>query len=315
MRHVNLARAVGALVGSAVADALGAPFEFGPAGQFSARFPTAARPSTNEMIGGGPFDWQPGEFTDDTQMSIVLGESLIEQGGLNGADVFSRFRAWARTAKDVGNQTAAVLSDDDWQHSAKRHYERTGRAAGNGSLMRATTSALFAAGGDAASSMALAMAQSALTHGDPAAGRGAALYHGMIRAAVTGDSALDALPGLLELTPTPHRDRYRAMLMSDVALSDEPPNGTVWTCLAQAVRILRVSTSFEHAMRLACDVAGDVDTVACVTGGLAGASFGLEAIPTRWTEVVNGTVGGRIYRLDDLQDLALSLISHRPASR
>jgi ADP-ribosyl-[dinitrogen reductase] hydrolase len=304
-------RAIGALVGSAVGDALGAPFEFGPPGQFSARFSTS-RGAVNEMIGGGGCGWAPGEFTDDTQMAIVLGESLAEHGELNGADVFARFRAWATTAKDVGSQTRAVLRDGDWQRSAAKHFERTGRAAGNGSLMRATSSALFAAGRDAVSSMALAMAQSALTHGDPAAGCGAALYHGMVRAAVTGESALDALPDLLARVPTPHRERYRSMLMSDSQIAGELPNSTVWTCLAEAVRVLRRSKSFEDAMRLACDVAGDVDTVACVAGGLAGATFGIQAIPTRWTSVLHGTVERRVYRVGDVESLALKLVSGRP---
>jgi hypothetical protein len=62
--------------------------------------------------------------------------------------------------------------------------------------MRATTSALFAVGGDLASSLALALAQSALIQADPAAGWGTARYHGLIYAAVRGEPALEALPGL-----------------------------------------------------------------------------------------------------------------------
>src|SRR5579864_1062386 len=179
MTVVSRDRAIGALVGSAVGDALGAPFEFGPARQFSLRFPASRPgPDTDEMVGGGGFQWAPGEFTDDTQMAIVLGESLVDRGGFDGADLFARFRTWAAAAKDVGGLTSAVLKDDDWPRAAARQFKRTGRAAGNGSLMRATTSALFAAGGDLASSFALAQAHSALTHGDPAAGWGVALYHG-----------------------------------------------------------------------------------------------------------------------------------------
>ena len=74
-------RVAGALVGSAVGDALGAPFEFGPPGQFSARFPTPARGTRTEMCGGGSLDWEPGEFTDDTQMALLVATSLVERGG------------------------------------------------------------------------------------------------------------------------------------------------------------------------------------------------------------------------------------------
>ena len=265
--EVESQRAIGALLGSAIGDTLGAPFEFGPAGQFTKRFPQSQFGGHTEMIGGGGHQWSAGEFTDDTQMAVILGESLLDHDGFDGSDIFRRFQTWAKTASDVGIQTRSVLHDGDWQNSARMHFERTGQSAGNGSLMRATTSALFVASATIDESFDLAHTQSALTHGDPAAGWGAAIYHGMIHAAVCGESALDALPAILERLPSPHAERYRAMLMSDIALADEPGNGSVWTCLAQAVRVLRSTSSFEEAMRLACDVGDDVDTVACVTGG------------------------------------------------
>ena len=73
-------RVAGALVGSAVGDALGAPFEFGPPGRFSARFPSPARGAHTEMCGGGSLGWEPGEFTDDTQMALLVATSLVERG-------------------------------------------------------------------------------------------------------------------------------------------------------------------------------------------------------------------------------------------
>src|SRR3954468_18140486 len=103
-------RVAGALVGSAVGDALGAPFEFGPAGRSSTRFPSPARGANTEMCGGGSLGWAPGEFTDDTQMALLVATSLVECGGLDEADLFQRFRAWLEAGPpDVGNQTRAVL--------------------------------------------------------------------------------------------------------------------------------------------------------------------------------------------------------------
>jgi ADP-ribosylglycohydrolase len=79
-------RVVGVLVGAAVGDALGAPYEFGPAG--------ALARSGAEMQGGGGFGWEPGEWTDDTQMALHLAASLLAEGGLEDGDVFARFGAW-----------------------------------------------------------------------------------------------------------------------------------------------------------------------------------------------------------------------------
>jgi ADP-ribosyl-[dinitrogen reductase] hydrolase len=100
---------VGAVVGSAVGDALGAPFEFGPPRRFSARFPEPVSGGVGEMVGGGSFVWAPGEFTDDTQMATVQAESILECGEVDGADLFERFGIWASDAPDVGAQTSAVL--------------------------------------------------------------------------------------------------------------------------------------------------------------------------------------------------------------
>ncbi len=87
-------RALATVVGSAVGDALGAPFEFGPAGAFSARFPEPG--SGAEMCGGG--GWDPGEATDDTQMAVLVGESLLERGGPDLPDIYARFSGGRRPA-------------------------------------------------------------------------------------------------------------------------------------------------------------------------------------------------------------------------
>src|SRR4051794_28951334 len=171
-------RIAGALVGSAVGDALGAPFEFGRAGQFSKRFPTPARGGKTEMCGGGSFGWEPGEFTDDTQMALLLAISLIERGGLDEADVFERFRAGLKAdPPDAGNQTRAVLtSGRSWDVAAAEHFARAGHAAGNGSLMRTTPAAIWFARFGQAATMTAARQISALTHGDPSAGEGCAIF-------------------------------------------------------------------------------------------------------------------------------------------
>ncbi len=101
----NIHLAIGPLLGSAVGDALGAPFEFGPAGQFTKRFPTRALGPSTEMVGVGRFGWEPGEFTDDTQMAIVIAESLLTRGRFDGPDMFERFRRWAEVTHDIGRHT------------------------------------------------------------------------------------------------------------------------------------------------------------------------------------------------------------------
>ncbi|WP_299537707.1 ADP-ribosylglycohydrolase family protein [uncultured Streptomyces sp.] len=297
-------RAAGAVVGSAAGDALGAPFEFGPPGCLTARFPDGV----GELCGGG--GWDPGEATDDTQMAVLVAESLLERGGLDLPDVFARFRRWAAgDPKDIGLQTEAVLTGGDpWDLAAAVHFQTEARAAGNGSLMRATTSAVrFAAAGREAT-MDAARRIAALTHGDRAAWEGTAVFHDLVRVALDGGDPLDAVTGALGAVHPDHRARWAAVLAPRWRPQDATEfNGAVWPCLGTALWALRTTDTFESAVAAAVDVGGDTDTVAAVTGGLAGAVYGLGAIPARWTAVLHVPLPGyapRVLRTSDLVDLA-----------
>jgi ADP-ribosyl-[dinitrogen reductase] hydrolase len=87
---VKTQHAIGALVGSAVGDALGAPFEFKQPGLYRKTYPVAALTGIGEMRGGGGFGWKPAEFTDDTQMALALAESLIARNGFDPDDLWQR---------------------------------------------------------------------------------------------------------------------------------------------------------------------------------------------------------------------------------
>jgi len=303
--------AAGAVVGAAVGDALGAPFEFGPAGVFSARFPVDG--IGGEMCGGG--GWDPGEATDDTQMAVLVAESLIEQGGLDLPDIFTRFQRWAASEpKDIGLQTEDVLTNGmPWDLAAALHFQVNLRAAGNGSLMRASTAAVYFARDGQQVTMDAARRIAALTHGDRAAWEGTAAFHELLRLALHGGDPLAALPGILDLVHPDHRDRYAAVLASGWHPDQATEfNGAVWPCLGSAVWALRTTGTFEEAVRAAIDLGGDTDTVAAVTGGLAGACYGLDAIPARWTEPLHVPLpgfGNRTLRLPELLHLAHRLVT------
>lgn len=302
-------RALGAVLGSAVGDALGAPFEFGPEGAFSARFPVPGH--GGEMCGGG--GWDPGEATDDTQMAVLVAESLLECGGLQLPDMFRRFQRWANAdPKDIGLQTEAVLSSGDpWDQAAALHFQSSQRGAGNGALMRAAPSAVHFARAGRDATMDAARRISALTHGDRAAWEGTAVFHELVRVALNGGDPLDAVADTLRSVHPDHRERYGVVLAPDwhPDLATEF-NGAVWPCLASAVWALRTTSSYEDALRAAIDLGGDTDTVAAVTGGLAGAVYGSVAIPERWTEALHVPLpgfGGRVLRAAELGGLARRL--------
>jgi ADP-ribosylglycohydrolase len=143
------------------------------------------------MVGGGSFGWEPGEWTDDTSMAIVIAEVAATGADLRQEEAVDasaqRWHEWSQHAKDVGVQTRSVLSragrhgisaQTVREESAALH-NLTGRTAGNGSLMRTAPVAL-AYLDDEASLVEAARAVSELTHYD----RGG----GCLRAVVPGDS-------------------------------------------------------------------------------------------------------------------------------
>jgi ADP-ribosyl-[dinitrogen reductase] hydrolase len=309
-------RAIGCLVGAAVGDALGAPFEFLPAGTYRRRFPQPHLGGTGEMVGGGSFGWEPGEFTDDTQMALVLARSLLTQG-YDIDDVWHGWRVWAAGSSDVGNATRVALSQPDWREVRHRDIEST---AGNGSLMRAFPLALATLTTDDELARTVVLHQALTTHHHPAAAWGAWLAVAGMRAAIlTGAvasaplAAIDAQLEVMDALAPEEVERFRAMLAPGWTPADATVgNGSVWGCLAQAVWALRTTATFADAVTAVIDLGSDADTVACVTGALAGAALGVQSIPSRWSTYVHGrldTDAGEVrLALADIQLLALELL-------
>jgi ADP-ribosyl-[dinitrogen reductase] hydrolase len=311
--HDLVHRAIGAFVGLAVGDALGAPFEFKPPGSYTRRFPEPVVGGIGEMIGGGP--WGPGEFTDDSQMAVMVAESLLACGGVDQADLGRRFKAWAASdPKDIGLTTREALWPEvDPKQAAADHFaEHPDHSAGNGSLMRTIPAAVRFAGEGTEATMAAARAISELTHGDPATGEGCAIYHELVRAALAGADPLAITDDAVQLIPGDQRERFAEVLAEDWTPKDGPPNGTVWGALGTAVWAIRRSDSYEEAVVRAIDSGDDANTVGAITGGLAGAIWGAGRIPSRWATYVRGHLLGRTYALSDLQDLARRLIGASP---
>lgn len=291
-------RAVGAVLGSAAGDALGAHYEFGPA--LPADEPV-------EMIGEGPFDWAPGEWTDDTQMALaILG--VLADGSTDTGRVEAAFRRWFDSGPaDVGVQTSAVLSQSvPLTVAARRRYEaQPSSSAGNGSLMRTGPVAL-AHPGDPDAIAALARDLSALTHADPDCGDACVLWSvaidHTIHHAPPSDQPWDwaaPLRSALDHLDPERRDRWAA-LIDEAAVAQPvefPKNGWVVHAFQTALAAICSTTvpqghaaarhlqlALEHAVR----AGGDTDTVAAIAGAMLGARWGATAVPFGWRRALHG---------------------------
>ncbi len=259
----------GALLGLAAGDALGTTLEFSAPGTFA---------PIDDMTGGGPFNLEPGEWTDDTSMALCLAESLLEMDGFDAIDQLARYVRWKRTGLHSSNGTCFDVGGT--VRSALARFERHGdpwsgdtdpSTAGNGSIMRLAPVSLFFAR-DPEAAVARAADSSRTTHGAPEAVDACRYLAGLIVGALEGHSKDDLLAPLFTpvaglwnrepLTPRIHE------IAAGSYLHREPPQirgtGYVVESLEAALWAFAKSTSFEHGALLAVNLGDDADTTGAV---------------------------------------------------
>lgn len=276
-------RARGALLGLAAGDAVGTTVEFHSPGSFE--------PLT-DMVGGGPFGLEPGQWTDDTSMALCLAESLVDRGDNDPVDQMRRYVRWWKDGYfsptghcfDIGNATRSQLTRflrTDQPHAAEIDQE----AAANGSLMRlAPVSIRWSHDGD--SVITKAAESSRPTH---AAARPvdackllAAMTAGLIRGEPWEAVSHDGFWTQGSLHPEVEaiaRGSWKAK---------EPPairgTGYCVAALEAAIWAVAGATDFRGAILRAANLGDDADTTAAIAGQLAGARFGASGIPTAWLD-------------------------------
>ncbi len=295
----------GCAVGAAVGDALGMPLEF-----------HSKRPEDDlvrEMQAGR---LPAGSFTDDTEQALALAESLLACRPLDADDFANRLLGWfVAGPADVGGHTSRVLSLIDggqpWDEAVEAVQRDRPDSAGNGSLMRAWPVAL-AYWDDLDGLLVDSWQQSRVTHPHPDALAACAFFNVMLYHLLRGvepDQVLtlastlvkmdEAFWSMVEAAP----DRTRAELKN---------SGWVRHTLESAVWAVTTTRSFEEALVQVVNLGDDADTAGAVAGALAGACYGLEAIPRRWLDALRGEWplgSGRLWRADDLISLAGRLSS------
>lgn len=291
-----LDRARGAIAGSAAGDALGFQYEFGP--------PLSA--ATPIEFGVGFFGTKVGEWTDDTSMSMPILQALSRGEDLQDPDVLGgivrQWKAWAKDAPDVGIQTRSILSllteahsEDAARRSARQHHQAYGRSGGNGSLMRTGPVALgYLSEGDEDALADVAGRIAQLTHWEDDNVDACVIWSLAIRHAIlTGQLDVHTQ---LAWVPEDRRARWHDLVEEALAEGAQPvnfhdSNGWVVAAFQGALAAIATTSSLVDALEAAIRGGGDTDTVAAITGSLAGAIYGAGALPDPWLEVVHGWPG------------------------
>ncbi|CAM3996180.1 ADP-ribosylglycohydrolase family protein [Cohnella lubricantis] len=285
--ELNRERFLGSLTGLAIGDALGTTVEFTTPGGFQ---------PVQDMVGGGVFQLNPGEWTDDTSMALCLAESLIETNGFDPVHQMQRYSKWRRegylsstgTCFDIGNATAEAI----------RRFERTGEgycgstkpnSAGNGSIMRLCPVPLFYAS-DPEQAIHFSALSSRTTHAAEEcidACRLMAAYllagvHGWSKERILNPSAFDNWLDPQSLSPR------IADILAGSYKRKEPPeiqgSGYVVKSLEAALWAFDRTDNFETGALKAVNLGDDADTTGAVYGQIAGAYYGVNGIPKKWRD-------------------------------
>ena len=271
-------RVMGSFIGLACGDAVGTSLEFMPRGGFQ---------PIDDMVGGGPFNLLPGEWTDDTSMALCLAESLLHQKGFDAKDQMNRYCNWYQygymSCKDYCFDIGATVA------SALNRYLQTGDAfsgsieinsSGNGSLMRLSPVAMVYRN-NPKKLLSFAADSSRTTHGSVECIDACSYFASLLVSAYSSVQKDE----IFEMDYHPSTAKVSLIASGSWKNKDYSElrgSGYVIQSLEAAIWCFYHSKNFKDAILLSANLGDDADTTAAICGQLAGAYYGLESIPSEW---------------------------------
>jgi ADP-ribosyl-[dinitrogen reductase] hydrolase len=274
-------RALAAFLGFAAGDALGATVEFMTRGEIAAEYGVH-----RDIIGGGWLRLKAGRVTDDTEMALALGRSIVRRGRLEAQDVCEEFAAWLRSGPiDVGNTCRRGIRRFITNGTTEGQFAEGD--AGNGASMRVLPVAL-ATFHQPAKAEAWILTQARITHNHPLSDEACLTLVQMVHALLGGQNKQEVRGIAGRLTEKhgafrfdPYPGRSSAFVVDTI----------------QTVFHFYFSTNaFADCVIAAVNQGGDADTTGALAGMLAGAAYGQAAIPSHWLSKLDRNVSAEICR-------------------
>jgi ADP-ribosyl-[dinitrogen reductase] hydrolase len=262
-----LDRALGAYLGFAVGDALGATVEFMTSGEIAVKYGIHTR-----MIGGGWLNLKPGQVTDDTEMSLCVGRAIVANNGWDVRAACEEFARWLKKVPiDVGNTCRRGIR----RYIVEGTMQTTVNEgdAGNGACMRNLPVAL-ASLGDPDRFARWTLEQCHITHNHPLSDEATLALGRMVQRLVLGGGVAAA------------REEAKALVRAESQFVFERFRGPCSGYIVDTVRTVLQRYFFTDSVR-ACitetvNYGGDADTAGALAGMLAGATYGAGSIPAAW---------------------------------
>ncbi len=291
MGNVQKSRARGVLLGQFIGDALGTTVEFRSARGIARDFPEGL----TDIVGGGPFDMEPGQVTDDGEMALALARTLLE----HGLDPDARSLAYVKWLRsnppDKGSTTTRALSVPGkdvtaeqllcqaMKHNGKAHQQA------NGALMRVSPLAIYLAHASPEVVIEKACEDARFTHPSPVCQVANAAFIRAIQVGIQGGSRSEGWEAARQVAEEAGEQAVSEALnnVSNPPVCDEQHIGWVLIALRCAFHHLQADGTLENGIVSAVMAGGDTDTNGAITGALLGAFHGEEAVPERWTERIH----------------------------
>ncbi len=288
-------RAVAAYLGLAVGDALGATVEF-----MTPREIEHKHGVHREIVGGGWLHLKPGMVTDDTTMSLALGDALLEAQGVDAQLIGKHFDQWMRNKPvDIGNTVRRGILN--FRNKGELSVPPNEYDGGNGACMRVLPVAIATLGQEEAVVRAAVEAQSHLTHNNPLSDAGTWCVVQMLHMAMQGESIAALRQGPVEALLQAHPEFvFRRKKRT------ENPSGFIVHTMRAVFGALFDTDNFEDCLIDVVNRGGDADTTGAIAGMIAGALYGYDAIPERWLNKLAGD-SERLCREQALALLNLSI--------
>ena len=285
------------MLGHAVADALGVPVEF------CSRDELCENPVTT-MMGYGAYNVPEGCWSDDTSMALATLDSL-KNGKIDYDEIMDNFVAWC--TRDEYTPTGEMFDIGRTCLRAIRNYLATdGKPAlecglkdqldnGNGSLMRIHPMSLYLyyKGVPTEEAIEIIHNTSAITHAHALSKIACGIYS-FVLWELLKNPCVDSIRTGLRLASEHYldfEDMFCFYRLLDCDFYKTPENeicstGYVVTTLEAAIWCILTTNDYKECVLKAVNLGGDTDTIAAVAGGLAGALYGFDSIPTLWLDTL-----------------------------
>ncbi|MGQ3904858.1 ADP-ribosylarginine hydrolase Tri1 [Mixta calida] len=272
-------KAVGALVGLAIGDAVGTTLEFLP----------RDKKNITDMVGGGPFRLNAGEWTDDTSMALCLAETYLQKGTMDTSFFRDKLVRWYYYGEnssngkcfDIGNTTRYAL--EQYLSQGPSWFGNTAKnTAGNAALIRMAPVPLFRRH-SLKKIYFESKAQSRATHGAVESIFSCQFLGFIINYLIKGYSkekvfsphTLPLSARVLIINAGEYKQKTRDQIRS---------SGYVIDTLEAAMWAVWNTDNFRDAILLAANLGDDADSVAATAGQIAGALYGYSGIPQEWRD-------------------------------